>query len=207
MHASKQYARPASTDRRPATAVAPTPGNNHGSCSPPPEVLHQLHRVAVVHLHLIHVHSRDGQPRPRQQVAAVPHLRAAGGQGKESGLVANLLGRKCGNRCWPRWLETLQLYASHVCCTQGGIHAPQPHLRQRRDARRHAAFSLLLRHCAGDSQLLRWAEALWATCQHVLCRGQFIARLGGHSEAPCCHAAPPAASARQTWPPGTGRPA
>lgn len=43
---------------------------------PAPEVLHQLHRVPVVHLHLVHVDRGDGQARTRQQVAAVTHLRA-----------------------------------------------------------------------------------------------------------------------------------
>ena len=51
-------------------------------CSPP-EVLHQLHSIPVVNLDLVHINRRDAQPRPRQQVASIPHLagRAAGKAG------------------------------------------------------------------------------------------------------------------------------
>ena len=44
-----------------------------------PQVGHQLGRPAVVHGQLVHVHCRDAEPRARQQVARVAHLRAAAG--------------------------------------------------------------------------------------------------------------------------------
>ena len=68
-------------------AMMPTEPSRSSPPIHPPEVLHQLHRVAVVHLDLVHIDRRDAQPRPRQQVAGIPHLAEgrAGWQGRMAG--------------------------------------------------------------------------------------------------------------------------
>lgn len=48
------------------------------SCSSP-KVLHQLHRITVVNLDVVHINRWDAQPRPRQQVARIPHLAGRAG--------------------------------------------------------------------------------------------------------------------------------